>query len=80
MTKVLNILLLIINPFSAKVRRSFVEPENKRISIVRQCELLGINRSSLYYRERAERFEDAELMRLHARARGRRLRFTAIGE
>jgi putative transposase len=50
-------------PFSAKVRPSLVEPENKRISVVRQCELLGINRSNLYYRERAERFEDAELMR-----------------
>jgi len=41
-----------------------VEPENKQISVVRQCELLGINRSNLYYRERGERFEDTELMRL----------------
>jgi putative transposase len=51
-------------PFSAKVKRSFVEPENERISIVRQCELLGLNRSSIYYRGRPESIEDAELMRL----------------
>lgn len=54
--------------FSTKVRRSFVEPENKQLSVLRQCELLGINRSNLYYRERPERFEDAELMRLNGRA------------
>jgi len=51
-------------PYSAKVRREFVEPENEQISIKRQCQLLGINRSSIYYRERPERAEDAELMRL----------------
>lgn len=31
-------------PFSAGVRRELVEPENERISIKRQCELLGLNR------------------------------------
>lgn len=41
-----------------------VEPENERISIKRQCELLGLNRSTLYYRERPESEEDALLMRL----------------
>ncbi len=46
------------------MRRELVEPENKRISITRQCELLGLNRSTLYYRERPESEEDALLMRL----------------
>jgi putative transposase len=41
-----------------------VEPENRRISVRRQCELLGLNRSSIYYRERPEAVEDAFLMRL----------------
>ena len=51
-------------PFSAKVKREFVEPENKQISIKRQCQLLGINRSTIYYAQRPESVEDAELMRL----------------
>src|SRR5215204_49240 len=51
-------------PFSAKVKRALVEPENKRISILRQCQLLGINRSTIYYRQQPESVEDGELMRL----------------
>jgi len=38
--------------------------EQQQISIQRQCELLGINRTSVYYRERPESIEDIELMRL----------------
>lgn len=41
-----------------------VEPDNEKISVLRQCELLGLNRTSLYYRERPESVEDGELMRL----------------
>lgn len=41
-----------------------VEPENERISITRQCELLGLNRTSLYYQKQAEKEEDALLMKL----------------
>jgi putative transposase len=41
-----------------------VEPENEKISVLRQCELLGLNRSTIYYRERLENDEDVELMRL----------------
>ena len=41
-----------------------MEPENKRISISRQCQLLGLNRSTIYYAPREESAEDAELMRL----------------
>ena len=51
-------------PFSVQVKRSFVEPDNQKISVVRQCQLLGITRSGVYYRERAESVEDAEIMRL----------------
>ncbi len=41
-----------------------VEPDHQRISVRRQCELLGLNRSSVYYAPRPERVEDALLMRL----------------
>ena len=41
-----------------------IEPENKEISLVRQCELVGINRTSIYYQPRAENVEDLKLMRL----------------
>jgi len=41
-----------------------VESDNLEISVVRQCHLLGINRSTIYYRGRAESVEDVELMRL----------------
>ncbi len=48
-------------PFSAQVKRTFVEADNKKISMVRQCQLLGINRSTIYYAPRAESDEDVEL-------------------
>lgn len=41
-----------------------VEPENERVSITRQCELLGLNRTSLYYQKQTEKAEDALLMKL----------------
>ncbi len=41
-----------------------VEPDNEKISVARQCELLGLNRTGLYYRARTESVEDGELMRL----------------
>jgi putative transposase len=41
-----------------------VEPKHPKISIARQCELLGLNRSSFYYRESAENEEDVRLMRV----------------
>ena len=51
-------------PFSVRVRRELVETENERISVTRQCELLGLNRTSLYYRGRTKSVEDGSLMRL----------------
>jgi putative transposase len=51
-------------PCSATVRRELVEAENERISVTRQCELLGLNRTGIYYRGRTQSVEDANLMRL----------------
>lgn len=39
-----------------------VDRENKRISIERQCQLLGLNRSSVYYRPRLEESEENLLL------------------
>ena len=41
-----------------------MEPEHARLSLRRQCELLGINRASLYYQAVGERAENLRLMRL----------------
>lgn len=46
------------------MRRELVEPNNEKISVARQCQLLGLNRTGLYYRARPESVEDGELMRL----------------
>ena len=41
-----------------------VETGNAPVSVRRQCELLGLNRSGVYYRPQPNKAEDAELMRL----------------
>lgn len=41
-----------------------VELEHPKISLRRQCELLGVNRSGLYYEARGESAENLDLMRL----------------
>jgi len=51
-------------PFSVRVRREFVEPDNEKISVLRQCQLLGLNRTGLYYRGKPQSVEDGALMRL----------------
>jgi len=40
-----------------------IEPEHAELSIVRQCELVGMSRSSWYYQPRGESEENLELMR-----------------
>lgn len=45
-----------------KIRRDLLEPEEAGLSLRRQTRLLGINRSSLYYRKKGERPENEELM------------------
>lgn len=49
---------------STELRRQLVELEHPGISVRRQCELLGLNRSGLYYQPRGESPENLELMRL----------------
>lgn len=41
-----------------------IDPNNKRLSIVRQCTLAGISRSSFYYQGKGESEENLKLMRL----------------
>ena len=43
-------------------RRQMVDREHPNLPIVRQCALLGVSRSSLYYRPRAASAEDLSLM------------------
>jgi putative transposase len=51
-------------PSSAESRRAMVEPGHPRLAIQRQCELLGLPRSSYYYQPATESEEDLRLMRL----------------
>jgi putative transposase len=45
-------------------KRKAVEPGNKTITICRQCELLELNRSSLYYKAKGETEYNEQLMNL----------------
>ena len=49
---------------SIEQRRELVEPDHAEISVRRQCELLGVNRSGLYYQPLGESAENLKLMRL----------------
>jgi putative transposase len=50
---------------SEQDKRSLIEKENEQISVRRQCQLLGVNRSSLYnYEPVSERAENLQLKRL----------------
>lgn len=41
-----------------------MEPAQPRLSLVRQCQLLGMSRSSLHYQPQGENQENLHLMRL----------------
>ena len=43
-------------------RRQMVDRDHPSLSLVRQCALLGVSRSSIYYRPRAASEEDLSLM------------------
>jgi len=45
-------------------KRKAVEPEHKKIPICRQCELLGLNRSGLYYKPYGKTQYNQRLMKL----------------
>jgi len=49
---------------SVEQRRGLIEPEHGQLSIVRQCELASISRSSFYYQPVGETLETLALMRL----------------
>jgi len=49
---------------SQKQNKQMIEPAHLEPSISRQCQLLGISRSSFYYVPRPMDSEDLELMRL----------------
>jgi putative transposase len=44
--------------------KQLVEPENSNVSITRQCDILGLCRSSYYYKPAAESPLNLELMRI----------------
>ena len=49
---------------SPELKRSLIEPAHPQISVARQCALLGLSRSSFYYRSQGESAENLHLMRL----------------
>jgi len=51
-------------PAAVDLKRPLIEPSNNDLSIRRQCELLGLNRSSYYLQPAAESEENLRLMRL----------------
>lgn len=51
-------------PASAKSRRLLIDPEHEALSVRRQCGLLDLPRSTLYYQPATETAENLRLMRL----------------
>lgn len=47
-----------------ETKRKLVDPGCRRISASRQCELVGLTRSSFYYEPRGKSYEDIEIMKL----------------
>jgi putative transposase len=50
-------------PSSAEARRGLIDPEHASLSVRRQCELLGLNRSTWYYEPVPESAQNLALMR-----------------
>ena len=50
-------------PGSAEVKRQCIDPNHKHLSVARQCQLVGLARSSWYYETRGESAENLALMR-----------------
>jgi putative transposase len=51
-------------PATVDAKRALIEPKNPHLSICRQCELLGLNRSTYYLPPATESEENLRLMRL----------------
>src|SRR5207245_2493314 len=47
-----------------EAKRELIEPAHPQISIARQCDLVGLPRSTYYYQAQGERAENLHLMRL----------------
>src|SRR5262249_38812357 len=52
------------SPASSDLKRPLIEPQDSHLSIRRQCELLGVNRSTNYLPPATESAEDLRVMRL----------------
>ena len=50
-------------PRSAAVKRRCIDPQHQHLSVSRQCELVGLARSSWYYESAGESPENLALMR-----------------
>lgn len=44
--------------YSVVYKRALIEPENEKIRVRRQCQLLGLNRSSFYHEPQEEKEEN----------------------
>jgi putative transposase len=51
-------------PLSAQQQRVLIDSDHPHLSVRRQCELLGLNRSTLYYEPAPETAENLALMKL----------------
>jgi putative transposase len=51
-------------PSDAGLKRACIDPADEQLSLRRQCELLGLNRSNIYYQAQATSEEDLLVMRL----------------
>lgn len=51
-------------PLSAQQQRVLIDSDHPQLSVRRQCELLGLNRSTLYYEPAPETAENLALMKL----------------
>src|SRR5262249_1135561 len=52
------------SPAAVDARRALIDPCDPHLSICRQCELIGLNRSTYYLAPATESAEDLRLMRL----------------
>jgi putative transposase len=59
----LDFLKKVVNP-SLRMRVMLIEKENEDLSLVKQCELLGINRSRLHYQPNTLSEETRQTMNL----------------
>jgi len=46
------------------MKRALIDPDHSALSIARQCELVGLSRSSYYYAPAAESEDNLRLMRM----------------